>query len=381
MARSLGKPVVLVPNVPQSRMPGIGWLAAACDAVLDDGFGVQLARFNPVGVTLARPTEPLYAGDRDPREAPAVRALLDSLTGSAASSGGTAAAVRLTGARSWRGLPALYREHAVFVTASADQAREQLASGARVVGPLGSGVSAGLRPRPGRGGPRRPPARPRRDPRRTARHLRRARHARAAGRAGPGRGPPGEPGRRPAGRRARPGHRRRAGRAAGRRAAAPAPAARRGGRRDRRGRPGAGRARRAGRPRDPCRDHGRRLRRWPAPARTGRARWPGWPARRGWRRGRPMGADGAQPDTYLLDLACARECAQADAVGFGADEYEFTHWLDEPALARRGLLAPEGPAGRGLGQPWPAAFHRHPLIHGQGANPSVRITTHRAGLR
>ena len=81
MARALGKPVVLLRDVPHSLMPGIGWLAASCDAVLDGGLGVQLARFNPLGVTPARPTEPLYAGARDPREAPAVRALLDSLTG------------------------------------------------------------------------------------------------------------------------------------------------------------------------------------------------------------------------------------------------------------------------------------------------------------
>ena len=81
MARALGKPVVLVRDVPHSLMPGIGWLAASCDAVLDGGLGVQLARFNPLGVTPARPTAPAYAGARDPREAPAVRALLDSLTG------------------------------------------------------------------------------------------------------------------------------------------------------------------------------------------------------------------------------------------------------------------------------------------------------------
>ena len=47
MARSLGKPVVLVRNVPQSRMPGIGWLAAACDAVLDDGFGRAARQVQP----------------------------------------------------------------------------------------------------------------------------------------------------------------------------------------------------------------------------------------------------------------------------------------------------------------------------------------------
>ena len=58
----------------------------------------------------------------------------------------------------------------------------------------------------------------------------------------------------------------------------------------------------------------------------------------------PWTADSSRPDTYLLDLACARECAQADAVGFGTGEYEFTRWLDEPALARRDLLADGGPA-------------------------------------
>ena len=53
MARALGKPVVLVRDVPHALMPGIGWLATSCDAVLDGGLGVQLARFNPVGVTPA----------------------------------------------------------------------------------------------------------------------------------------------------------------------------------------------------------------------------------------------------------------------------------------------------------------------------------------
>jgi hypothetical protein len=132
MARALGKPVVLVRDVPPALMPGLGWLAGTCDAVLEGGLGVQLARFNPVGVSPARPSAPLYAGVRDPREAPAVKALLDALT-----AGGT----ELAGARSWRSLPALYRDNAVFVTASAWQGREQAASGARVIGPLGSGTS------------------------------------------------------------------------------------------------------------------------------------------------------------------------------------------------------------------------------------------------
>jgi hypothetical protein len=58
----------------------------------------------------------------------------------------------------------------------------------------------------------------------------------------------------------------------------------------------------------------------------------------------PWTPDEQRPETHLLDLACARECAQADAVGLGAGEYEFTRWLDEPALVRAGLLAPGGPA-------------------------------------
>jgi len=142
MARALGKPVVLVRDVPPSLMPGIGWLAASCDAVLDDGgldggLGVQLARFNPLGVSPARPTGPVYARARDPREAPAVRALLDSLTGLDPLTGDDGV-VRLAGTRSWRSLPALYRDNAVFVTASATQGLEQAASGARVIGPLRS---------------------------------------------------------------------------------------------------------------------------------------------------------------------------------------------------------------------------------------------------
>ena len=55
-------------------------------------------------------------------------------------------------------------------------------------------------------------------------------------------------------------------------------------------------------------------------------------------------AAGGRPAWYLLDLACARECAQADAVGFGSGEYEFTHWLERPALVKAALLAPGGPA-------------------------------------
>ena len=135
-ARALGKPVIFVRNVPAHLAPGLDWVAASCDAVADDGFGVQLARFNPIGVAGQRPSDPVYAGPRDPREPPAVRALLDSLTG-------VAGPVTVTGETVWRRRPALYREHALFVTVSEDRAREQLACGARVI--MVAGEQATLR--------------------------------------------------------------------------------------------------------------------------------------------------------------------------------------------------------------------------------------------
>jgi len=133
-ARALGKPVIFVRNVPAHLAPGLDWVAASCDVVSDDGFGVQLSRFNPIGLAADRPAEPVYAGGRDSREAPVVRRLLDALT--------EAGDVRLAGDIGWAGRPAFYREHAVFVTASPDQARDQLASGARVV-LIGAGQVAG----------------------------------------------------------------------------------------------------------------------------------------------------------------------------------------------------------------------------------------------
>jgi hypothetical protein len=135
-ARALGKPVIFVRNVPAHLAPGLDWVAASCDAVSDDGFGVQLARFNPIGLTGQRPCDPVYAGPRDPREPPAVRALLDSLTG-------VAGPVTVTGEIGWRRRPALYREHALFVTVSPSQAREQRACGARVI--MINGEQAALR--------------------------------------------------------------------------------------------------------------------------------------------------------------------------------------------------------------------------------------------
>jgi len=341
MARSLGKPVVLIANVPQALMPGIGWLAASCDAVVDDGLGVQLARFNPVGVTSARPTEPLYAGDRDQREAPAVRAQLDGLTG------GAQALVRLAGAlgpRGWRALPGLYREHAVFVAADAGQAREQLACGARVIG-IGPLLEGGADSLAGRI-----------EAARAARPLdltqmrvalrdiftshatpaRLAALARAAGL------PAGLVGGRQISVLVRVADTDQAGRLAGALlgqrlrpaevvVAAPAAAA---------GALGQVRDALAG-----LADAGVSVVGTDAAELDGGPDWPRSLARFAtspWLA--PWTADGAQPDTYLLDLACARECAQADAVGFGAGEYEFTRWLDSPALARHDLLAPGGPA-------------------------------------
>ncbi len=127
-ARALGKPVIFIRNVPAHLAPGLDWVAASCDAVSDDGFGVQFARFNPVGLDGSRPGDPVYADSRDPREPPAVRALLDEITAV-----GIPGSVHVAGSVPWRRLPALYREHALFVTASAQQAREQLACGARVI--------------------------------------------------------------------------------------------------------------------------------------------------------------------------------------------------------------------------------------------------------
>jgi hypothetical protein len=333
MAHALGKPVVLLRDVPAALMPGIGWLAASCDAVLDGGLGVQFARFNPVGVTSARPTAPMYAGERDAREAPAVRALLDSLTAESA--------VRLTGPRSWRARPALYRDHAVFVTASAAQALAQTACGAHVIGPLGSGTDAAT-------------VRGQLEAARGARPL-------AAGEtrvrlrdifladATPARlgaivraaGLPAElvSGRQIAVLAVVADGTQAASLAAALLAQRLRPAEVIASVTD----PGLVPAVRDGLGK--LADKGVRVvvtpasgTDWTRPlARLATAPWLApWPA--------PLSRDGGQPDTYLLDLACARECAQADAVGFGSGEYEFNRWLEQPALVRADLLKPGGPA-------------------------------------
>jgi hypothetical protein len=345
MARALGKPVVLLRDVPQSLMPGIGWLAASCDAVLDGGLGVQLARFNPVGVTPARPTAPVYAGARDPREAPAVRALLDALTGGGPGSPVSGATVRLAGARSWRSLPALYRDNAVFVTASAAQGLEQAASGALVIGPLGSGTRTDA-----------PTVRREIEAARAARPLsvgevrvrlrdifladatpvRLAALVKAAE----------LPGSLVGGRQVAVLAEVADGPQAARLAAtllaqrlrpaevvAGAPGATAGAVRDALGALARHGIRVAVTEADPAeRDSGGAERARPL-ARLAKSAWLAlWTP------------DGGQTDDYLLDLACARECAQADAVGFGGGEYEFTRWLDEPALVRADLLGHRGPA-------------------------------------
>ena len=165
LARALGKPVIFLRNAPSYLMPWLDWLATSCDAVADGGLGVQLARFNPIDLPAARATAPVYAGHRDPREGPAVKRLLDELTGGeladsevtrgllaarsvsggaapSVSGGGpaggrpAAAPVRVIGEPSWRTAPGVYRQHGVFLAATAAEAREQLACGARVVGPV-----------------------------------------------------------------------------------------------------------------------------------------------------------------------------------------------------------------------------------------------------
>jgi hypothetical protein len=134
-AHTDGKPVVFLRNLPQNRIPGLGWLEAMCDAVVPGGLGVQLARFNPIDRRARRLSGPLYMAARDPREPVRQRRLLDQLTG------GQRPAVRIADAP-WRELPDWYRRYAVFLAASADQAHEQRACGARVIAPLGPDSAA-----------------------------------------------------------------------------------------------------------------------------------------------------------------------------------------------------------------------------------------------
>ena len=161
LARALGKPVIFLRNAPSYLMPYLDWLGTSCDAVADGGLGVQLARFNPVDLPAARRTVPVYAGHRDPREGPAVKRMLDELTGGEPEAGsGSGSArdraaeragerrdpahpVRVIGEPPWRAAPGVYRQHTVFLAATAAEAREQLACGARVVGPVTEDTQVG----------------------------------------------------------------------------------------------------------------------------------------------------------------------------------------------------------------------------------------------
>jgi hypothetical protein len=271
-----------------------------------------------------------------------VRALLDSLTGE----GGV---VRVAGARSWRSLPALYRDNAVFVTASAAQGLEQAASGARVIGPLGSGVS----PATVRGeleAARAAPPLTLAEARAGLRDifLASATPARVAALVRAAELPGALVGGRQVGVLVSLADAAQAGRLAAallgqrlRPAEVIASAA-----------SGADAVRAALGPlagqgirvvvtgtAEPGADRpGAGVDRVRPLARLASVPWLA-----------PWAADGGQAADYLLDLACARECAQADAVGlnFGkhgaAVEYEFTRWLDEPALVRSHLLDPGGP--------------------------------------
>ena len=341
LARSLGKPVVLLRNAPWHLTPGLDWLTASCDAVIDGDLGVQLARFNPIGLDPGRPCDPVYAARRDPREPPAVRLILDEL---AAGHGLVTVPVAA------RSAPSRYREHGLFVAADDSQAREQLASGARVIGPVGAGVPAsGGAPGPdaaraareieaGRKAGARSPA----EVRPVLRDLFES-HATPARLAGLARllGLPADvtPSRRIAVLAELPdaSHGQRLGQDLMRQRLRPAevivslagphPDAASASQRQ-----AAARALRG------LADSGAVVR---VVAGTGRAAMAA-AARSPWVA--PWATAGDHPECYLLDLACALECSRADAVGHapGAD-YVFTRAI-HPALTRRDLLVPDAPA-------------------------------------
>ena len=60
----------------------------------------------------------------------------------------------------------------------------------------------------------------------------------------------------------------------------------------------------------------------------------------------PWQAGREYDESHLLELACARECAQADVVGHGGLAYAYVTSL-EPALARREFFGSDG-SGHGL---------------------------------
>jgi hypothetical protein len=334
-ARALGKPVIFVRNVPAYLAPGLDWVAASCDAVSDDAFGVQLARFNPIGLAGQRPSDPVYAGPRDPREPPAVRALLDSLTG-------VAGPVAVTGEMGWRRRPALYREHALFVTGSPGQAREQRACGARVV--LIKGEQAALREQIAVARAQAPLTEAETLPELREIFTAHATPVRLAGLASLA----GLPDHLVTGRQI--AVLARVEDAAG--AAALAARLRR-----QRSTPAelvVAVAARAGESAELSRHAviaaladlaGQSILVTAVPEETGDAGWialAAKAARSPWVA--PWQGDRDYDEWYLLDLACARECAQADAVGYAGSGYAYVTSLD-PALARREFFGPDGPDG------------------------------------
>ena len=325
-ARALGKPVVFVRDIPAHRAPGLDWVAASCDVVTDEGLGVQLATFNPIALPLVREGRPLYAAARDQRESPAVRALLDAVTGGVIS--GTAG-VRVSGEIPWRRLPALYRAHAVFLTASAEQADEQRACGARVI--MADGGEEGLRRRLAEAAVAGPPDWPQ-----IVAGLRDAFESTStAARLGVLAGAAGLPGgmipvRRIAvlARAANAGEAQALGASVLRQRLRPAELVVCAGQDEV--------ARRAvSTALSPVAAHGVHVQ-----AITGDDR--AWARECAARAGSPWVApwDGGQEyaGTHLLDLACARECAQADAVGHAGVTYAYTTSIGSPGLARRELL-------------------------------------------
>ena len=83
-----------------------------------------------------------YEGVLIPDHTPSVECAAPWHAGMAFALGYMRASIRLIEEGSWRDTPSLYRRHGLFVAASAAQAHEQLACGARVVGPIGGGGAA-----------------------------------------------------------------------------------------------------------------------------------------------------------------------------------------------------------------------------------------------
>lgn len=324
-ARALGKPVIFVRDMAAHLAPGLDWAAASCDVVTDDGLGVQLSMFNPIGLRPTRDGRPVYAGVRDPRESPALRALLDA----AAVAVTVAVTVTVTGEVPWRRRADLYRSHSLFLAVSPEQALEQRACGARVI--MADGDPAVLVSRLAEAAAAGPP-----DLGEVIAWLRDVYQNEAtAARLGTLAGLAGLDGQLVSGRRI----------AVLARAADPAAARELSDSlRRQRLRPAevvvcAGDSERA------CRSVAAALTELPdvqifahdgedwVRACAERARAP-WAA--------PWGDNREVPDTYLLDLACARECSRADAVGHGAGVYQYTMSLESPGLARRELLGAGG---------------------------------------